>query len=202
MAEGEPRRGWIGAARVRIEELVEGYGEERTEGEEKERRREGMRDKAGGNRKQVDFILCGMTTIYLGPVINPVSLTSFLALPVALIAVGHDGNILWIDTDSDLNDAIARHGVQTYSLVRLKPGEFIMPGLIDTHIVRTGPFCFPPLLTSAQHACQFPNLGVYAISRPRLYLDRLTRDSAAEVTSNCLIGSAHIPFLPNQNSLI
>jgi len=105
-----------------------------------------------------------MTTIYSGPVINPQSLSAYLALTRCLIAVGSDGNILWIDTDVDpasLRDTVAHHGVHNYTLVDLKPGEFIMPGLIDTHIVRTR-FLRRPHSSRLQHACQFPNLGVCA----------------------------------------
>lgn len=106
-----------------------------------------------------------MTTIYHGPVINPISLTAYTALPRCLIAVAHDGNILWIDDDVDpanLTDTIAHRGLQTYTLVHLKQGEFIMPGFIDTHIVRSFLPSLTPTHPFCQHACQFPNLGVCA----------------------------------------
>jgi len=82
-----------------------------------------------------------MTTVYYGPVINPESLTAFQALPRCLIAVGPDGNIIWIEEDvisSELDAALELHGLfqGDYVLVELKSGEFIMPGFIDTHIVR------------------------------------------------------------------
>lgn len=96
-----------------------------------------------------------MTTIYFGPVINPQSLTSFLALPRCLIAVGHDGNILWIDNDvdpADLSDTLVHHALQNYTLVELKPGEFIMPGLVDTHIVRKS----PSSAVHCSHLCSMP----------------------------------------------
>ncbi|KAF8136419.1 hypothetical protein EV363DRAFT_1446834 [Boletus edulis] len=141
-----------------------------------------------------------MTTIYAGPVINPQSLTSYLALPRCLIAVDSNGNILWIDPDVDNTDlplAIAHHGVQAYTLVQLKPGEFIMPGLVDTHI----------------HACQFPNLGVggdlqlldwlttYTFPAEskfkdldyaeRVYTDVVERVIASGTTTCCYYGSIH-----------
>ncbi|KAL4075452.1 hypothetical protein J3A83DRAFT_4356789 [Scleroderma citrinum] len=89
------------------------------------------------------------TAVYYGPVINPESLTNFHALPRCLIAVSPDGNIAWIEDDvirSELEAALGQHGLLQgdYILTELKPGEFIMPGFIDTHI----------------HACQVPNLGV------------------------------------------
>ena len=141
-----------------------------------------------------------MTTIYSGPVVSPQSLSGYLALPRCLIAVAAHGDILWIDHDIDpanLRDTIARHGVDTYTLVHLKPGEFIMPGLVDTHIVRSPPFS-PPLLISPQHACQFPNLGVCA-SLPSPSCE-ISLGFSAEVTSNSSTGSPHIPFPPNQSS--
>ncbi|KAG9318546.1 hypothetical protein JVU11DRAFT_637 [Chiua virens] len=88
-----------------------------------------------------------MTTIYYGPVINPIDSSSFIALPSCLIVVGQDGNIVSIDNhihQATLSDTIARRGIDNYTFIDLKPGHFIMPGLIDTHV----------------HACQFPNLGV------------------------------------------
>ena len=104
-----------------------------------------------------------MTTIYFGPVINPRSLTSFLALPRCLIAVGQDGNILWIDNEVDpvgLRDTITRHGLRSYTLVDLKPGEFIMPGLIDTHIVCNPPSSlFPPTDISVSTPASFQTLA-------------------------------------------
>lgn len=111
-----------------------------------------------------------MTTIYAGPVINPQSLSAFLALPRCLIAVDASGNILWIDNDVlDIHAAIAHHAVDNYTLVQLNPGEFIIPGFIDTHTVRRSPLLSWPPAHPHQHACQFPNLGVYAVPpRPTL----------------------------------
>lgn len=118
-----------------------------------------------------------MINLYYGPVINPKTLTNYLALPWCLIAVGSDGNIIWIEDDiepSAIHSVIALRGLKDdeYKLVDFsaKPGEFIMPGLIDTHVVRTshhrahrGLSIFAPI----QHACQFPNLGMYVSSFKR-----------------------------------
>ncbi|KAL4067168.1 hypothetical protein V8B97DRAFT_1874102 [Scleroderma yunnanense] len=89
------------------------------------------------------------TAVYYGPVINPESLTCFQALSQCLIAVGPDGNILWIETDiakCNLEATLEERGLchDNHMLVVLKPGEFIMPGFVDSHI----------------HACQIPNLGL------------------------------------------
>ncbi|KAF9227848.1 guanine deaminase [Gyrodon lividus] len=144
-----------------------------------------------------------MTTVYYGPVINPQTLTSYLALPRCLVAVGPDGNISWIENDvvgSKFQETITQHGFSDgdYSLVDLKPGEFIMPGLIDTHI----------------HACQVPNLGVggedelldwlntYTFPTEsrfkdlkyaeRAYPDIVKRVIASGTTTSCYYGSLHL----------
>ncbi|KAG8217571.1 hypothetical protein J3R82DRAFT_5722 [Butyriboletus roseoflavus] len=102
------------------------------------------------------------TIIFHGPVVNPLSLTVYNALPRCLIAVANDGNILWIDDDVDpanLRDTIAHHGLQSYTLIDLKPGEFIMPGLVDTHIVRSPPPSLPPTHPSASMPASFQTLA-------------------------------------------
>ncbi|KAI0763687.1 Metallo-dependent hydrolase [Irpex lacteus] len=91
-----------------------------------------------------------MSTIFYGALINPVSLTSYDALPHAVLSVSRQtGNIDWVEKDvpaSSLQDVLAQHGVVDMSdveLVELKDGEFLMPGFIDTH----------------SHAPQVPNIG-------------------------------------------
>lgn len=80
-----------------------------------------------------------MSTVFYGALITPTSLTAYRALPHALLSVSRaTGNIEWVEDDvsaGDLQDALARHGVQAVDLVELKPGEFLMPGFVDTHIV-------------------------------------------------------------------
>lgn len=84
-----------------------------------------------------------MINLYYGPVVNPKTLKHFDALPRCLIAVGLNGNIMWIEDDvekSALHHTIALHGLKDgeYMLRNYtdKPCEFIMPGLIDCHVVR------------------------------------------------------------------
>jgi hypothetical protein len=84
-----------------------------------------------------------MIELYYGPVINPQSLRRYLALPRCLIAIGSDGNIIWVEDDIEADaiaNIIAGHGLKDaeYKLVDFTatPGEFLMPGLIDTHVVR------------------------------------------------------------------
>ena len=79
------------------------------------------------------------TTVYFGPAINPVSLTEYSALPNCLIAVSSHGIIDWLEKDVDatnLQNILLKHGYEPDSVVELLPGQFLMPGLIDTHIVR------------------------------------------------------------------
>ncbi|KAJ7219426.1 Metallo-dependent hydrolase [Mycena pura] len=84
--------------------------------------------------------------VYYGSVVNPVNLGTFKALPSCLLAVGPTGNIDWIAEhvgDSMVQETMAAHGYVDVEVVCLREGEFIMPGLIDTHT----------------HASQVPNLG-------------------------------------------
>ncbi|KAJ7097783.1 hypothetical protein B0H15DRAFT_822701 [Mycena belliarum] len=83
--------------------------------------------------------------VYYGPVINPVSLTSYRACR-CLLAVGASGSIDWIVEDvkdSMVQEIMAVHGYIDVDVVSLRDGEFIMPGFIDTHT----------------HASQVPNAG-------------------------------------------
>ncbi|KAH9945880.1 guanine deaminase [Epithele typhae] len=90
-----------------------------------------------------------MSTIFYGALISPISLTTYDALPRALLAVSRaTGDIDWVERDvppEALQHVLARHGLlaDDVELVELKHGEFLMPGFIDTHI----------------HAPQVPNIG-------------------------------------------
>ncbi|KAJ7087886.1 Metallo-dependent hydrolase [Mycena epipterygia] len=80
-----------------------------------------------------------MALVYYGSVVNPVSLQSFTARR-CLLAVGSTGNIDWIVEDVDdymVQETMAAHGYIDVDVIPLRDGEFIMPGLIDTHTVRT-----------------------------------------------------------------
>lgn len=91
-----------------------------------------------------------MSTIFYGGLISPSSLTSYLALPRAVLSVSRStGVIEWIEEDvpaSELQQVLAKHGyssLEDYNndmdLVGLKLGEFLMPGFVDTHTVRAYP---------------------------------------------------------------
>ena len=77
--------------------------------------------------------------VFYGPIVNPKSTETFLVLPNSLLAVAASGEIDWIEENvhqSSVQDILARHGSLNTPLVRLKYGEFILPGFIDTHTVR------------------------------------------------------------------
>lgn len=82
-------------------------------------------------------------TIFYGPVVNPISHSSFQALPRCLLAVGPTGDIDWIVDDvheSVLLGVLAQHGSADIPLVVLRRGEFLLPGFVDTHTVRSARF--------------------------------------------------------------
>jgi guanine deaminase len=77
-------------------------------------------------------------TVYYGSLINPVSLDSYDALPRCAIGVAENGLIDWIIQDVDsslLQEAMVQNGYIEADVIDLKNGQFLMPGLIDTHIV-------------------------------------------------------------------
>jgi cytosine/adenosine deaminase-related metal-dependent hydrolase len=79
-----------------------------------------------------------MSTVYHGAVINPQTLTSYDALPNCLLAVSPAGEIEWIVedvVDSMVQETMSQKGCLEAELISLKHGEFIIPGLIDTHTV-------------------------------------------------------------------
>ncbi|KAG1754407.1 hypothetical protein EDB19DRAFT_1823727 [Suillus lakei] len=93
-----------------------------------------------------------MCTVYYGPVINPQSVTDYLALPRCLICVSSQGDIEWIVENVEstkLNDVLAQHDCapSDITLVCLKEGEFLMPGLVDTHTVRPASYRSAHILT-------------------------------------------------------
>lgn len=84
--------------------------------------------------------LPGSRTIFYGPVVNPISPSSFQALPRCLLALGPTGDIDWIVEDvheSALLGVLAQHGSADIPLVVLRRGEFLLPGFVDTHTVRS-----------------------------------------------------------------
>ncbi|KAG6900664.1 hypothetical protein C0993_005897 [Termitomyces sp. T159_Od127] len=90
--------------------------------------------------------MSSLGSIFYGAVINPKTLTAYDAFPHCLLSVGPDGNIDWIEEnveEHDLQDTLAKKGLVDVNIVTLQPGEFLLPGFIDTHT----------------HAPQLPNLG-------------------------------------------
>ena len=83
-----------------------------------------------------------LSTVYHGAVINPQTLTSYDALPNCLLAVSPAGEIEWIVedvVDSMVQETMSQKGCLEAELISLKHGEFIIPGLIDTHTVSSHP---------------------------------------------------------------
>jgi guanine deaminase len=81
-----------------------------------------------------------MGTIFYGALVNPKSLSSFQALPRCLLAVDASGHVIWIEEDvldGAVPAVIARHGSANIPLVTLRRGDFVLPGFVDTHTVRT-----------------------------------------------------------------
>lgn len=79
------------------------------------------------------------TIIFYGAVVNPKSLIAYQALPRCLLAVGSSGTIDWLIGDvpeNRLHETLSKKGCTDERLITLHPGEFIMPGFIDTHTVR------------------------------------------------------------------
>lgn len=82
--------------------------------------------------------------LYHGPLIHSVDISTLEALPRALLAISASGRIEWVEKDVDpslmLEIAIA-HGWDAQSssieVIVAQPGEWIMPGFIDTHTVRS-----------------------------------------------------------------
>lgn len=81
-------------------------------------------------------------SLYLGPIVHSLSATELQAIPSALIAVSITGSIEWIEHPVSHHD-MARVALlhnwnvndQAMKITRARPGEWFMPGLIDTHTV-------------------------------------------------------------------
>ncbi|KAG8981318.1 hypothetical protein FRB94_009379 [Tulasnella sp. JGI-2019a] len=86
--------------------------------------------------------------IIYGAIIHPLSLREYQASNEALIAIDDKGIIQWLEVGVDnhrVQDVVAAKGwsLDDVDFVELKPGQWIMPGFVDTHT----------------HAPQYPNLG-------------------------------------------
>ena len=73
-------------------------------------------------------------TIFYGPV----SLTCFDILPYCLLSIDPSGKIEWmIDNifEHQLQETLAPNELLDFEIVILMDGEFLMPGLINTHVI-------------------------------------------------------------------
>ena len=77
--------------------------------------------------------------IFHGALITSQSPFLIKYIPHALIYI-QNGIIQWIEEgvahDTQLEAALMAHGLQESNVVKLQRGEFLLPGLIDTHTVR------------------------------------------------------------------
>ncbi|KAF8322129.1 Metallo-dependent hydrolase [Clavulina sp. PMI_390] len=106
--------------------------------------------------------------VYYGPVIQSRTLLDLDVWPSAVIAVGPDGIISWVESgpvaSAELQDVCSKHGwditdsASAVQLVQGHEGEWLMPGLVDTH----------------SHAPQFPNLGTGQQYQLLDWLDNIT----------------------------
>ena len=84
--------------------------------------------------------MSGSRQLFYGPVISPQTLTSYDAFPRCLLAVGETGNIEWIVEDvaqDALEELVRQKGWAGADFVQLRDGEFLLPGFVDTHTVRS-----------------------------------------------------------------
>lgn len=106
------------------------------------------------------------TTIFYGSIVHSLDIDTLEYLLRAAICVQDDGKIAWIEkvvaSSSLLQEVAAIHHLDITSadvtVIELEEGQFICPGLIDTHT----------------HAPQYPNLGLGGQYQLLDWLDNLT----------------------------
>lgn len=82
-----------------------------------------------------------MPRLFYGALITPDALTTYRALPHALLCFTDDGKIAWREDEvppGAPQDVLAKHGLvddPDVSIVELKLSEFLMPGFVNTHTV-------------------------------------------------------------------
>lgn len=77
-------------------------------------------------------------TVYYGAVVNPISLDTYDALSQCALGVNSDGVIDWVEQhvpSSSLQETMVKHGYLDAEVIDLNSGFFLLPGLVDTHIV-------------------------------------------------------------------
>ncbi|KAF9265595.1 guanine deaminase [Marasmius fiardii PR-910] len=120
--------------------------------------------------------------VFYGSIINPESLTSYKTSSNSLLAVNSKGNIEWIAhdvQDSMVQETLLQHGCVDVEVLALKEGQFIMPGLIDTHT----------------HAPQLPNIGTGAQYELLDWLDSITFPMEAKFADTSFAESAYFEIV-------
>jgi cytosine/adenosine deaminase-related metal-dependent hydrolase len=78
-------------------------------------------------------------TIYVGSYVHSLSLTELQDVEHAVLAVGEQGTIEWIEhaPAEELQNILTKHGlgVEDVDVIELGSEEFLCPGMIDTHTV-------------------------------------------------------------------
>ncbi|KXN91507.1 putative guanine deaminase [Leucoagaricus sp. SymC.cos] len=145
--------------------------------------------------------MSGFVTILYGSVVTPVDPRTWKALPRCLMAIGSTGNIDWMldhVEENKLAEALSQKGYSTDPVVKLRNGEFIIPGFVDTHT----------------HAAQFPNAGkggqyelldwLNNVTFPKeaefvnlefakeVYYDVVRRSLASGTTTSCYYATLHL----------
>ena len=76
--------------------------------------------------------------VFYGDLINPGSLKSLRLHRRSLLAVNTSGCIDWIIeniVESEIQKVLDDHSYRGVEIIILKPGQFIVPGFVDTHTV-------------------------------------------------------------------
>ena len=95
--------------------------------------------------------------LFCGTVVHATADSAAQVLPDHLLVV-RGGRVEHLGPASGLTDQLQRLGATSEDVVRLKPNQLLLPGLVDAHI----------------HACQYPNAGL-ALDMPLLeWLDSYT----------------------------
>ncbi|XP_059478855.1 guanine deaminase isoform X2 [Neocloeon triangulifer] len=86
-----------------------------------------------------------MTTYaFVGQIVHSLGTFGQLDVHTNAVLIVRDGKIVCLEPEDNLAGLIERHQVSQANVVKMTKGQFLMPGLIDTHV----------------HAPQYPNVGL------------------------------------------
>ncbi|CAK1360272.1 putative guanine deaminase [Cercospora beticola] len=138
-------------------------------------------------------------TLYVGPFIHCKTLTILDVCTSAVIGVGEDGKIAFVERDVDESQLPVRQGWEDAKVVKIDGSGWFFPGFIDTHI----------------HASQYPNAGIFGKSTlldwlntytfplessftdlkkaSRIYKRIVSRTLSHGTTTACYFATIHVP---------